>query len=96
VNTCYGVKLSSSAMIEGRKVPVSNYYVGHGPRTCQKPHNAVLMSEELANLLVSKLNNTGHHAEICELLCDENSTVHDNMIFRRGGDNSTGPALFAR
>jgi hypothetical protein len=38
------------------------------------------MTEGLANLLVTKLNNTGHHAEVCELLSDENSTIHDSMV----------------
>jgi hypothetical protein len=79
MDTCYGVKLSSSAMIEGRKVPVSNYYVGPG-KACSKPHQAALMSESLANLLVARLNNAGHRAELCELLCDENSTIHDSMV----------------
>lgn len=44
------------------------------------PHNAALMSEALAGLLVAKLNNTGHHAETCELLCDENSAIHDSLV----------------
>jgi hypothetical protein len=60
------------------------YYVGRGKdgqaQTSTKPHNAALMSEALAEALVTKLNNTGHHAEVCELLCDENSTIHDNMV----------------
>jgi hypothetical protein len=79
MDTCYGVKLSSSAMIEGRKVPVSNYYVGP-EKACSKPHQAALMSESLAGLLVTKLNNTGYRAEVCELLCDENSTIHDSLV----------------
>jgi len=33
------------------------------------------MTEGVANLLVTKLNNTGHHAEVCELLADESSTI---------------------
>ena len=83
MDTCYGVKLSSSAMIEGRKVPVSMYYAGRGkdgPRTCSTPHNATLMTEALAGILVTKLNNTGHHAEVCELLADETSTIHDSLV----------------
>jgi hypothetical protein len=83
VETCYGVRLHSSMMVEGRKVPVSMYYVGRGkdgPRTNSKPHNAALMVEALAQALVTKLNNTGQHAEVCELLSDENSTIHDNMV----------------
>jgi hypothetical protein len=38
------------------------------------------MTEICANLLVTKLNDTGHRAEMCELLCDENSTIHDNLV----------------
>ena len=38
------------------------------------------MTEELANLLVTKLDSTGQHAELCELLCDENSTIHDSLV----------------
>jgi hypothetical protein len=79
VNTCYGVRLHSSIMVDGRKVPVSNFYVGPG-KACSKPHQAACMSEAVANLLVAKLNNAGHHAEVCELLCDENSTIHDNLV----------------
>jgi hypothetical protein len=84
VETCFGVRIHSSTVVNGRNVPVSNYYVGRGKdgqvRTSAKLHNAALMSEVLAGLLVTKLNNTGHHAEVCELLCDENSTIHDNMV----------------
>jgi hypothetical protein len=79
METCHGVRLLSSTVIDGRKVPVSNYYVGPG-KACSKPHQAACMTEALANLLVAKLNNTGHHAEVCELLCDENSTIHDTMV----------------
>jgi hypothetical protein len=89
METCHGVKLLSSMMVEGRKVPVSNYYVGPG-KACSKPHQAACMTETLANLLVAKLNNTGHHAEVCELLSDENSTIHDNMVDL--GEESPPPA----
>jgi len=68
-------------MVDGRKAPGSMYYVGRGKdglRTCSKPHNAALMTEALAKLLVTKL--TGHHAEVCELLCDETSTIHDSLV----------------
>jgi len=95
MDTCYGVKLSSSAMIEGRKVPVSNYYVGRGkdgPRTSAKPHNAALMTETLAELLVTKLNKTGHHAEVCELLADETSTIQAVSSF----EDSTVTFVLAR
>jgi hypothetical protein len=51
MNTCHGVRLRSSTIIEGRKVPVLNYYVGPG-KASSKPHNAACMTEELANLLV--------------------------------------------
>jgi hypothetical protein len=30
VETCYGVRLRTSTMVDGRKVPVSMYYVGCG------------------------------------------------------------------
>jgi hypothetical protein len=59
------------------------YYVGHGkdgPQTSTKPHNAASMVESLAELLVTKLTNTGYRAEVCELLCDENSTIHDSLV----------------
>jgi hypothetical protein len=36
------------------------------------------MTEALAELLVTKL--TGHHAEVCELLADETSTIHDSLV----------------
>jgi hypothetical protein len=49
-------------------------------RTSTKPHNAALMTEALAGALVTKLNNTGHHAEVCELLADESSTIHDSLV----------------
>ena len=83
METCHGVRIHTSAMVDGRKVPVSMYYVGRGkdgPRTSAKPHNAALMTEALAELLVTKLNNTGHHAEVCELLADETSTIHDSLV----------------
>jgi hypothetical protein len=79
MTTCHGVRLRSSTVIENRKVPVLNYYVGPG-KASSRPHNAACLTEECANLLVIKLNNAGQHAELCELLCDENSTIHDNMI----------------
>jgi hypothetical protein len=84
METSYGVKLHTSAKVDGRTVPWSLYYVGRGKdgevKTNTKPFNAALMTEGLANLLVAKLNSIGHHAEVCELLCDENSTIHDNMV----------------
>src|ERR1035438_1938094 len=80
----HGVKVHTSTMVDGRKVPRSMYYVGRGNdgqmQTSAKPHNATLMTEALANLLVTNLNNTGHHAEVCELLCDENSTIHHSLV----------------
>ena len=84
METSYGVKLHTSAKVEGRTVPWSLYYVGRGKdgevKTSTKPHNAACMTEGLANLLVTKLNSTGHHAEVCELLADENSTIHDSLV----------------
>jgi hypothetical protein len=59
------------------------YYARRGKdglRTSSKPHQAALMMEGLAELLVTKLNITGHHAEVCELRCDENSTIHDSLV----------------
>src|SRR5258708_24456313 len=60
------------------------YYVGSGKdgqiQTSTKPCNAALMTEALAELLVTKLNITGHHAEVCELLADETSTIHDSLV----------------
>jgi hypothetical protein len=38
------------------------------------------MTEALAEILVTKLNITGHHAEVCELLADETSTIHDSLV----------------
>jgi hypothetical protein len=38
------------------------------------------MTQALAEALVTKLNNTGHHAEVCELLADETSTIHDSLV----------------
>ena len=40
----------------------------------------VLMTEVLAELLITKLNITGCHAEVCELLADETSTIHDSLV----------------
>jgi hypothetical protein len=83
MDTCHGVRLHNSMMVEGRKVPVSNFYVGpgkDGPRTSSKSHQAALMSESLAQLLVTKLNSTGHRAEVCELFSDENSTIHESLV----------------
>jgi hypothetical protein len=37
------------------------------------------MTEALAKLLVTKLNISGH-AEVCELLADETSTIHDSLV----------------
>jgi hypothetical protein len=63
-------------------MPLSMYYVGRGKdgqmQASTESHNAVLMTEAPASLLVTKL--TGHHAEVCELLRHENSTIHDNMV----------------
>jgi hypothetical protein len=82
--TSYGVKLRTSAKVDGRTVPWSLYYVGRGKdgqmRTSTKPHNAALMTEALADLLVTKLNLNGQHAEVCELLADESSTIHDSIV----------------
>ena len=79
MDTCHGIRLLSSTLIERRKVPTINYYVG--PRKASsKPHNAACLTEALANLLMAKLNSAGQHAEVCELLCDENSTLHDTMV----------------
>jgi hypothetical protein len=94
VEICHGVRIHTSTLVDGRKVPVSVYYVGRGKdgeaRTSTKPHNAALMTEALAGLLVTKLTNTGHHAEVCELFCDENSTVHDDLVGL--GEASAPPA----
>jgi hypothetical protein len=84
VGTSYGIRLHTSAKVDGRTVPWSLYYVGRGKdgqvRTSTKPHNAALMTEALAEALATKLNNTGHHAEVCELLADETSTIHDSLV----------------
>ena len=84
MDTAHGVRLHTSAKVDGRQVPWSLYYVARGKdgqaQTSTKPHNAALMTEATANLLVAKLKNTGHHGEVCELLCDENCTIHDNMV----------------
>lgn len=89
METCHGVRLLNSIMVEGHKVPVFMYYVGCGKdgqvQMSTKPHNAALMTEALAELLVTKLNNTGHHAEVCELLADETSTIHDSLVDIGGG-----------
>ena len=84
MGTSYGIRLHTSAKVDGRTVPWSLYYVGRGKddqvRTSTKPHNAALMTEALAEALATKLNNTGHHAEVCELLADETSTIHDSLV----------------
>ena len=84
MDTAYGIKLHTSANVDGRKVPWSMYYVGRGKegqlQTSAKPHHATLMTEALAEALVTKLNNTGQHAEVCELLADETSTIHDSLV----------------
>ena len=84
MESCYGVRIHTSTMVDGRKVPVSMYYVGRGKdgqvQMSTKPHNAALMTEALAELLIIKLNDTGHHAEVCELLADETSTIHDSLV----------------
>jgi hypothetical protein len=49
-------------------------------QTSTKPHNAALMTGALAALLDTKLNLDGHHAEVCELLADESSTIHDSLV----------------
>lgn len=38
------------------------------------------MTGALAALLDTKLNLDGHHAEVCELLADESSTIHDSLV----------------
>jgi hypothetical protein len=66
MEACHGVRIHTSTMVDGRKVPLSMYYVGRGKgsqvQTSAKPHNAALMTEALTKLLVSKL--TGHEAEV--------------------------------
>jgi hypothetical protein len=49
-------------------------------QTSAKPHKAALMTEALAELLVTKLNLNGHHAEVCELLANESCTIHDSLV----------------
>jgi hypothetical protein len=60
------------------------HYVGRGKdgqmQMSAKPHNAALLTEALAELLVTKLSLNGHHAEVCELLADETSTIHDSLV----------------
>ena len=83
MQTCHGVRLHTSAKVDGRQVPWSLYYVGRGKdglRRNSKPHNAACITDILANLLITKLNDTGNHAEVCELLCDENSTINDSLV----------------
>jgi hypothetical protein len=42
VETCYGVRVHASTMVDGRKVPVSMYYVGRGKDgQMQNDHKAV-------------------------------------------------------
>jgi hypothetical protein len=87
-------KLHTSANVDGRKVPWSLYYVGRGKdgevRTSTKPHNAALMTEALAELLVAKFNVTGNHAEVCELLADETSTIHDSLVDIGDAERTSG------
>jgi hypothetical protein len=56
--TCHGVRLYTSTMVDGRKVPLSMYSVGRWRdgrmQTSAKPHNAALVTEALAKLLVTK------------------------------------------
>jgi hypothetical protein len=82
METCHGVRVHTSTMVDGRKVPLPMYYVGRGKdghmQMSAKPHNAALMTEALAKLLITKL--TGQHAEVCELLCDENSTIRHSPV----------------
>jgi hypothetical protein len=83
METCHGVRIHTPTMVDGRNLPLLVYYVGRGKdglRTNSKPHQAALMTEALAELLVTKLNITGHHAEVCELLADETSTIHDSLV----------------
>jgi hypothetical protein len=67
METCHGVRVQTTIMVDGRRVPLAMYYVGRGKdgqlQTSTKPHNAALMTEALAELLVSKLKITGHHAD---------------------------------
>jgi hypothetical protein len=71
-------------MINARKVLLSMYYVGRGEdgqvQTSARPPNAALMTEALAEILATKLNLKGQHAEVCELLADETSTIHDSLV----------------
>jgi hypothetical protein len=41
---------------------------GRPANECRTTRCRALMTEALAEVLVTKLNNTGHHAEVCELL----------------------------
>jgi hypothetical protein len=81
VNDQYQAKTEA---LQGRSHGQTEHYVGRGKdgevKTSTKSFNAALMTEGLANLLVKKLNATGHHTEICELLADENSTIHDSLV----------------
>ena len=81
MQTCHAVRIYTSTMVDGRRVPWSMYYDGRGKdgdmETRTEPHSAALMTEALAKLLVTKL--TCHHAEVCELLCNENSTIDDSL-----------------
>jgi hypothetical protein len=49
METCHGGKIHTSTIVDGRKVPLSMYYVGRGKdghvQTSAKPHNAALMTE---------------------------------------------------
>lgn len=49
-------------------------------RRAQSRGNAALLTKAPAELLVAKVNVSGHHAEVCELLPDETSTIHDSLV----------------
>lgn len=82
MDIAYGVRIHTSVIVDGRKVTLPMYYVGckgGQAQTCARPHNAMLMTEALAEVLVTRLKSTGHKVEICELLADEMSTIHDSL-----------------
>src|SRR5882724_5443271 len=71
--------------VDGREwsVPSVTFFVGRKNgqiQTSQKDCEAVPMTQDLAEKLITKLTLAGLHAEVCDVYCDADTVVKETMI----------------
>src|SRR6266403_933623 len=97
MRTCSAVKLRATKLmkVDGREwtIPSVTFFTGRKNgqiQTSQKDCEAVPMTQDLAEKLVTKLTLAGLQAEVCDVYCDADTVVKETMIDI--GEEAPGPA----